>query len=810
MSVKRNDLMRGTPPLNGRDLVEFEHALKDALRVHVPFESYSLFFPESMNEDRGAPKPSYRASARELLLPLVLEDHLLGWFVARGVRLAAPRSAPRYLAALASAELEKFALYKRSITDPLTGLFNRDHFLDMLEREIELVDAGLMAGDAGQPGGPGRSGGFSGGLGVISLDLDRFMWINERYGYTVGDAIAAEAGRTMLRICPRHAVAARLINDRFAVLLPEARPRACFQLAELIRSGISRLTHTDDVTGDAVSVTASLGHVCYPQGMTGPQLGRDTTERARILLRKATKAVSTAKHHGRNRVFGFADILSKGGKVLEVLPMGRLTVSLGRDVEARVGQRFLILPPGPRRSVLAEVTEEERLSGSSPVTHKGEAVLIEVQSDMAFAEVLHPADPSVPIAAGDRLVLVAEESATLGGMSGKGAEHGTLVRDEVTGLLAHRDFMARWPALRRASEAFSLLLFRVISGADGYARGYENAMRSRMGTLAELVESRVDTGAVGGEFGLGGVVWFVPGMDRDRAGRLMRDVVLDAERRGLELAAGAGVYPYMSFTRADMLENARKALDHAMLLPHPRAAVFDSVSLNISADRFYMQGDLFGAVEEFKLSLLADESNVLARNSLGICYAQLGRPEQARAQFAEALQQAPDDLMALYNLGWISQRMEDGDRAAEYFARCLELDPAHVYSMLRLGALAEQAGDTDTAEKWYRRAAALPGGEPLTMRHLARLAVERGDKERARECLHLALNANHNDHFAMFLLARLYLDSGEDPQIAEVLARQCSALAPEKDDYWDLLIRTLEVQGKEAEARSAETRKLSG
>jgi diguanylate cyclase (GGDEF)-like protein len=804
MSAIRNDPMRGTPRLSGRDLVELEHALKDALRVHVPFESYSLFFPESLPEGVGGPVPSYRASARELLLPLVLHDELLGWFVARGVRLSAPKSAPLYLAALARAELEKFALYKRSITDPLTGLYNRDHFLGVLEREIELVDGALMAGGASEIGG---AGGFSGGLGVISLDLDRFMWINERYGYTVGDAICAEAGRTMLRICPRHAVAARLIHDRFAVILPDARPRACFQLAELIRSGISRLVHKDAVTGDAISVTASLGHVCYPQGMNGQQLLRDTPERARILLRKANKAVSTAKHHGRNRVFGFADILPMGGKVLEVLPMGRLTVSLGRDVEARVGQRFLLLPPGPPRSVLAEVTEEERLSGSSPVTHKGEAVLIEVQEDMAFAEVLHPADPSVPIVAGDRLVLVAEEGA---GYDRQQAGDDMPHKDDVTGLFAHRDFMARWPGLRRGPERFALGLFKVLSGADGYARGYENAMRSRMGTLAELVEARAPQGSVGGEFGLGSVVWFLPGLERGEAETLLREVVADAERRGLELAAGAGVYPYMSFTRADMLENARKALDHALLLPHPRAAAFDSVSLNISADRLYMQGDLFGAVEEFKLSLLADEANVLARNSLGICYAQLGRHEQARGQFEEALRHAPDDLMALYNLGWISQRMGDAQRAKTSFERCLELDPAHVYSMLRLGALAEHAGDPDGAEQWYLKAASLPGGEPLTMRHLARLAVDRGDKERARECLHLALNANHNDHFAMFLLARLYLDSGEDPQIAEVLARQCSALAPEKDDYWDLLVRALEVQGKDDEARSAEARKMAG
>lgn len=807
MSVKRNDLLRGVPPLTGRDLVEFEHALKDALRLHVPFESYSLFFPESMNQGQGEPKASYRSSSRELLLPLVLEDHLLGWFVARGVRLKAPRSAPAYLAALARGELEKFALYKSSITDRLTGLFNRDHFLDVLEREIELVDAALMAGDAVALDAAGRGSGFSGGLGVISLDLDRFMLINERYGYGVGDAISQAAGNALLRICPQHAVAARLIHDRFAVFLPDARPRACFQLAELIRSGISRLTHTDPVTGDAISVTASVGHVCYPQGMTGPQLGRSTPERARILLRKATKAVSTAKQHGRNRVFGFADILAKGGEILDVLPMGRLSVTLGRDVDARVGQRFLILPSGGRHRAADAKAHRQGVEAAGNVTHKGEAVLIEVQNDMAYADVLHATDPSQPILAGDRLVKVSEEGAPF---EHDGTGRVDADRDRVTGLYAHRDFLARWPVLRRGPETFSLVLFRVLSGADGFARGYESAMRSRVAGLTELVEARLPEGAVGGEFGLGGVIWFLPGVDRDQAQTFMRDVVLDADRRGLELAAGTGVYPYMSFTRADMLDNARKALEHALLLEHPRAAVFDSVSLNISADRLFMQGDLFGAVEEFKLSLLADEANVLARNSLGICYAQLGRSEQARTQFAEALRHAPDDIMAVYNLGWISQRMADMDRAAEYFSRCLELDPSHIYSMLRLGALAEHRGDKDVAEKWYLRASAQPGGEPLTMRHLARLAVEREDKERARECLHLALNANHNDHYAMFLLARLYLDSGEDPQIAEVLARQCSALAPEKSEYWDLLIRTLNEQGKTEEARMADARKLRG
>ncbi len=67
----------------------------------------------------------------------------------------------------------------------------------------------------------------------------------------------------------------------------------------------------------------------------------------------------------------------------------------------------------------------------------------------------------------------------------------------------------------------------------------------------------------------------------------------------------------------------------------------------------------------------------------------------------------------------------------------------------------------------------------MVLRPLARVAYKQGEIEATREYLHLALNADHNDHQAMHMLAKLYLDQGEDPQIAEVLARQSSALHPD-------------------------------
>ncbi|MBN2140275.1 MAG: tetratricopeptide repeat protein [Desulfovibrionaceae bacterium] len=789
--------------LTRQDLIDFEHTLKDALLGHVRFSSYSLFFPKSSAGPDQAPlEARFDPDTGELTLPLVLSGRHLATFLARGARLKAPRTLPRYLQALAAASLEKLCLAKKCVTDRLTGLRTGESFIRRLGREIGGVQDALAAGqgrsvDAELPS-------FNGQFGLILMDLDRFQSINENYGYLVGDDILSEVGRLIGLVCPRHVCAARLGNDNFAVLVPEAKPRACFQLAEVIREGVAKLSFEDEVSGDRIRITASLGYVNYPQGLSGPQHGREAREQARMLLRKAKKAVATAKDLGRNLVFAYADILAKGGKLLEVLPMQRLCVGLGRSVGAQEGQRYLVWSPKYQRAAEARITEDERLVGRYPTMYKGEIVLIDVQEEMSFAELLNEADPAWPVESGDRLTMVPDREAFLAAEAGQAP---AASRDMITGLYGYRDFISMWSAQRQGPERFSLILFRLLEHPRERAGNFDRYMDAQARQVAGLAAEVLGPGAVGGRFGLNGLIYYLPERDPEEVGRFTREIV---ERSGRDLriglAAGAASYPCLTFGRADVLDNCRKALDHALLLPPPQAAAFDSVSLNIAADRRYMEGDIYGALEEFKLALLADADNVLARNSLGICLAQLGRLEQARRHFEQVVELSPDNVMALYNLGWTCQRMGDTEQARRAYESCLSRDPDHVFSLVRLGNLAERAGDPDQAEQRYLEAASLPGGEALTMRHLARLAVEAGDKEKAREHLHLALKANHNDAMAMHLLARLYLDSGEDPQIAEVLARQSSALAPDRREYWDLLARALRAQGKEDEALRAEAR----
>jgi diguanylate cyclase (GGDEF)-like protein len=805
--------------LTRQDLIDLERSLKDAVHAFAPFATYSLFFPRE-----GAPVPElrYDRAARELVLPLALGGETLAVFVARGLHLAAPKAAPPLLQKLAAGVLEKLLLYKRAITDPLTGLMNREHFTGALTRQIEIIRDCLAATSGGRSDPDMQC--FSASLGVILLDLDSFQWINERYGYLLGDQMVAEVGRAIAATCPRHVSAARIHNDTFALLAPDASPKTCFQLAELVRQAIGGLSFLDEVTGDRIGVSASLGYANYPQSLRGAQLQRTPQEQARMIMRAAAKAVGTSKDHGRNRVFGFQDILRGGGRIVEVLPMQRLSVSLGRGVGAQEGQRFLIWSPKfQERTFEARLSGDERLLARSPALYKGELALTEVQADMAFAELLHAGDPAWAPEPGDRLTLIQERDSLFAAESG-GEGAGQPQRDMLTGLYGYRDFLTYFGRARQRAERFGLALLRVVPAGGGAAgpgqerRGgtvkHLDAAVTQVAALAEKLfpAGKAAAGAkavrpAGGRFGLGGLVHFLPGEDGPALLERGRELASQAASElGLDLAVGLYAHPFLSFTRADALECARKALDHALLLPAPRVALFDSVSLNIAADRLFTEGDLYAAVEEFKLSLLADAGNLLARNSLGICYARLGKAELARREFEQVVAAEPDNVMAHYNLGWACQRLGEDAAARAAYERCLTLDPGHGFSLLRLGSLAERAGDLASAEDLYQKALGTPGGEHAAHRPLARLYVAMGEKDRAREHLHLALSANHNDAFALHMLARLYLDAGEDPQIAESLARQAAALMPERQEFWDSLVLALDLQGRHDEARKAAAR----
>ena len=861
--------------LKRRDMIVFEQRLKDAVASLFPFKSHSIHFPRTV-ESLSA---TWEAAEKKLLLPLgETPEEVLGVFVARGVGQKTSAPLLPHWPALGALVTDNLLQYKRSLCDPVTGLFTRHYLLRCLEREIETLRdpirtappvpgtatdpaAGTIAREAvrgeglvsGEGEGPRRAS-----VGTLVVRLAALRDVVREFGYQFADELMIALADALVEVCPEQAVAARTGDSEFAVHLPAAGPKACRALAGDIVQALRKVYVVHPLRREQVGISASVGYTLYPQDISGALFVRPSGEQARLVLRKARLASALADEKvapfpgaDMESVMGFGRILSEGGRVLENLPLSRVMVSLGSNMHAREGLRFSVWSAHGSGRAPGTGGESERGSHArlAPL-YKGEIVLMEVHDNVSQAEIIHLGEPGWNIEPGDNLLLLPEEQ----GSQAQGSP-GEARIDAATGLLRHGDFLARWAEEREKTDSFALALVRLapknrgLSFSDAETAGGESAdTRPAYGAehaalaknapdnapdngpanspdngmdngpdnapgdthpgrfmsgAVSLCREELEASVLGGRYGLNSLIFFHPAPDASLEDRYKTLAAELENRLGLDVAVGIAAHPYLGFRKADALENSRKALEYAMLLPKPHVGALDSLALNISADKRFSQGDTFGAIKEYELALLADEANGMAWNSLGICLAGLSRHAEAERHFTRALACNPDDAMALYNLGYMHQSQGRDAEAKVRYEECLRRAPDHLFAMVRLGQLAENAGDTTLARALYEKAAILPGGESLTYRHFARLCISEGKADEAREHLHEALLYDPQDAFAMALLARLYLDAGEDPDMAASLARQSVSLRPDLRSGWLQLARAMEALGREREARDA-------
>lgn len=855
--MRRADETGHRVTLKRQDLIVFEQRLKEIIGSLFPFKSHSIHFPRKLTD----PAANWSVSDKKLLLPLP-DGHggFLGVFTARGLNTRAKKtpSLATHWPSMAQLISDNLLLYKRSLSDPVTGLFSRHYLLSCMEREIEslrdpmraappspaataLPVTGGMARDAirgatdGLVPGEDELGELSmrAGMGTLVVRLAALRDVVREFGYQFADELMLALADALTGICPQQAIAARTGDSEFAVHLPAAGQKACRTLAGKIAQGLRQVSITHPLRRERVGIAASVGYTLYPQDMTGNLFVRPTAEQARLVLRKARLAAALADENlpaypGRADtpfVMGFGRILLEGGCVIETLPLSRVLVSLGSNMHAREGQRFSVWA-----SHFPETAAQPQQKGAplAPI-YKGEIVLMEVLEDVAQAEIIHLGEPAWDIEPGDHLLLLPDEQGSLA----QGSD-GDSRPDPETGLLKHGDFLARWAEEREKCPSFALALVRLApeSGEDAsecpgtpqeeqnapptglpldmdtdFAADSGNVSRQParfMAEAARLCRETFGGNPLGGRYGLNSLIFFHPEPDCDTLVKEYEALAAEMEKRlSVESAVGITLYPYLDFRRADALENSRKALEYAMLLPKPHVGVLDSLALNISADKRFSQGDTFGSIKEYELALLADEKNGMAWNSLGICLAGLGRHPEAERHFSRALECNPGDVMAIYNLGYMHQSQGRIEEARKRYKECLSLEPNHLYAMVRLGQIAEKEGNTKAAREFYEKAALLPGGESLTYRHFARLCISEGNADEAREYLHESLLNDPQDALSMAMLSRLYLDAGEDPEIAATFARQSVSLRPELKSGWLQLARALDALGLEKESKEA-------
>ncbi|TVQ98617.1 MAG: diguanylate cyclase [Desulfovibrionales bacterium] len=831
MFIKTPDPPASQMRLERQDLITLEAELRQAMACFLNFSSYGLYFPSQPPQDMLVSDaagqrivPVFHAKEKKALLPLHRHGELLGIFVARNVSGKVTKNTLHLWSCLCDQIMDNLLLHKKNQVDPLTGLANAACLEENLAREIRLVHRGLWP-DTPACLEEGVSE-FSASVGLIFLDVDGFSRINERWGYQFGDHVLQQLGRMVARTAPEQAICARLREDTLAISFSGATAAKCHQLARTFAREAAAVYCENAINGERIQLSVSQGYVTYPQDFHGRQLRRSVREQTGVMLEKARRALREAQEQSSGGIQGFSGILRESGMILDVLPMNRILVSLGRSVDAREGQRFLVwaaqsgLPGGEPDGMetTGEHGPEERIC-------KAEIQLVDVLGETSVAEVVLQHEPGCALMPQDQLTILAPGVRQDVPGRSSGAEPGPARRSasglaqvpnigedeyrsahesQIQALLQVSDFSRYWTPFRQSHSRFTVMLIYMETSSIAMGRPNHDDVEHMVRKLGKLAAQGLGADAVLGRFSFSTMACLIPDQGTTEVETAARSLVRTAgESLHCAVSIGLAEYPFLNFSKADVLDNCRKALEHALMLPAPAAVSFCSTSLTVSADRAFSSGDIYSAVEEYKVALLADESNLLARNSLGVCYARLAKYGDALAQFSEVLRRDPDDIMATYNQGHTLLKQGEGDLARQAFERCLELDPQHVFSLIRLGQLAEQHNDLDIARDRYHRALLVPGGEGVTHRHLARLEMAEGNLEQAREHLHQALVHNPKDALAMHLLASMYLEHGDDPEIAETLARQSVALRPEVDAYWNVLARVLERQGKTEEAAQA-------
>jgi diguanylate cyclase (GGDEF)-like protein len=208
------------------------------------------------------------------LLPLVFQNEKMGYVAFDGGNLIPLATVVRQLAsAVKSAELHAKVL-ELSLTDGLTGVYNRRYFELLLQKEVE------------------RSQRYNRRLATIIIDIDHFKRYNDSFGHPAGDEALRRVAEDIQNSARRGLdVVTRYGGEEFAIILPETDTDGAWIVAENIRK------HVDGDNRFLRKISVSLGIA----SLSGDQLTHDT------LVDHADRALYQAKNQGRDRTVIFED-----------------------------------------------------------------------------------------------------------------------------------------------------------------------------------------------------------------------------------------------------------------------------------------------------------------------------------------------------------------------------------------------------------------------------------------------------------------------------------------------------------------------
>ena len=166
-------------------------------------------------------------------------------------------------------------------TDELTGLYNRRHFMEIFNHELE------------------RSNRYKKPFALGILDIDFFKRVNDKYGHPAGDRVLARFGATLRSSLRDTDIVARLGGEEFGVLMPETNLQEAYKVFCRLKELIAKQEVTINDSSSAadgegmIAITVSIG--------VASREANDAID-TRTLLERADRALYQSKDEGRNRV----------------------------------------------------------------------------------------------------------------------------------------------------------------------------------------------------------------------------------------------------------------------------------------------------------------------------------------------------------------------------------------------------------------------------------------------------------------------------------------------------------------------------
>lgn len=152
--------------------------------------------------------------------------------------------------------------------DPLTGIYNRSKFDELLNYEIEQFYR------------------YNKVFSIAICDFDNFKIVNDTYGHQTGDDVLIQSSKIIEKVIRESDVLARWGGEEFTLLLPHTNKDKAELVLEKIRKSIQN------------NKLQSVGHITISCGLSEVRKG-DTVS---SLMKRIDDALYHAKENGRNKI----------------------------------------------------------------------------------------------------------------------------------------------------------------------------------------------------------------------------------------------------------------------------------------------------------------------------------------------------------------------------------------------------------------------------------------------------------------------------------------------------------------------------